>query len=82
MCTNLDLHSACVCKTYVPLSVCLCDVIATDVENAWLVNFKILIIQNFYYNTFLFIQIQKLNYSTNNSTQIVTLLHLWFYTVL
>ena len=42
MCTNLDLHSACVCKTYVPLSVCLCDVIATDVENAWLVNFKIL----------------------------------------
>jgi hypothetical protein len=40
------------------------------------------IIQNFYYNTFLFIQIQKVNYSTNNSTQLVTLLHLWFYTVL
>ena len=24
MCTNLYLHYACVCKTYVPLSVCVC----------------------------------------------------------
>ena len=70
MCTNLDLHSACIYKTSVPLCLCLCDVIATDiefefefwcfitqaeckskfvhielvtdVENVWLVNFKIL----------------------------------------
>ena len=39
---NLYLHSACVCKASVPLSVCLCDVIATEVENVWLVNLKIL----------------------------------------
>ena len=24
MCTNLYLHSACICKTSVPLSVCVC----------------------------------------------------------
>ena len=34
---------ACVCKNFcATFCLCLCDVIATDVENVWLVHFKIL----------------------------------------